>query len=272
MPAPIPLYFRSCRRGFGRDGHPALCANDDGSAQANRFGPAREWERIELVLLGEPRNDGTIQVTLKGYHGKYLHADPNGHVHFAAPVACNNETFTLADAGGGTVSIKSVHGMFVCAEGGHRGNMGIGRDDVGGHIVADRTKADVWEMWRITDDAYAFTDPGLTAKLALEGTIASVGLLGAGLAFAIPAAGFGLGGVAVGSAAAAVQSTVYGAATSGLFSVLQSMGATVAWAPMAVAGAAGAGSGTAVMAHAVSSGGTGYGGRTFGPPELRSMA
>ena len=41
---------------------------------------------------------------------------------------------------------------------------------------------------------------------------------------AISAAGFGVGGVAAGSVAAGVQSAVYGASTTGVFSMAQSAG------------------------------------------------
>jgi hypothetical protein len=127
--------------------------------------------------------------------------------------------------------------------------MNIG--DVGGRVVANREHVNTWEKWMITNDAHAFTDPGLTARLAIAGTIGSVGLLAFCAALATPAVGFTAGGVAAGSAAAAAQSTIYGASTCGLFSALQSMGATLAWIPMAGAGAAVGASGGAGMALAV---------------------
>jgi Interferon-induced 6-16 family len=61
-------------------------------------------------------------------------------------------------------------------------------------------------------------------------TAIGYGLVAVSLAFfAIPILGWTSAGVAAGSVAAAVQSTVYGGATCGLFSVLQSLGATGAW-------------------------------------------
>ncbi|KDR68325.1 hypothetical protein GALMADRAFT_146295 [Galerina marginata CBS 339.88] len=57
-----------------------------------------------------------------------------------------------------------------------------------------------------------------------------VGFIGAAGFFAapalLPAVGFTASGVTAGSAAAAAQSTFYGPATSGIFSVLQSAGIT----------------------------------------------
>ena len=48
------------------------------------------------------------------------------------------------------------------------------------------------------------------------------------------AAGFGAGGIVAGSAAAGIQSAVYGGATTGLFSIFQSFGA--AGVPAAITG------------------------------------
>jgi len=62
-------------------------------------------------------------------------------------------------------------------------------------------------------------------------------LIAAGAA-ALPALGFGAGGVVGGSIAAVVQSAFYGGATSGVFAALQSAGATGAWATYAGASAA----------------------------------
>ena len=63
-------------------------------------------------------------------------------------------------------------------------------------------------------------------------------LAATGVALAVPLAGFGAGGVLAGSIAAGVQSVVYGGATCGVFSALQSVGATMAWLPVALTGAA----------------------------------
>ena len=64
---------------------------------------------------------------------------------------------------------------------------------------------------------------------------------------ALAAAGFGAGGVVGGTAATVVQSTYYGAATSGVFSVLQSVGAVGLGVKGAAAvGAAGAAIGAAI--------------------------
>ncbi|KAI0674020.1 hypothetical protein C8Q78DRAFT_1076964 [Trametes maxima] len=55
----------------------------------------------------------------------------------------------------------------------------------------------------------------------------------AGAAIVLPVIGFTSAGVAAGSIAAGVQSAVYGGATCGVFSLLQSAGATIA-APAAM--------------------------------------
>lgn len=56
-------------------------------------------------------------------------------------------------------------------------------------------------------------------------------------AWSIPLLGFSAAGVIAGSRAAAAQSALYGGATRGVFSVLQSAGARMAWVPVARAGA-----------------------------------
>ncbi|KIM47323.1 hypothetical protein M413DRAFT_440764 [Hebeloma cylindrosporum] len=60
---------------------------------------------------------------------------------------------------------------------------------------------------------------------------AIAGIIGGGIALfpsVVVAAGFTAGGVAAGSLAASIQSAFYGGATTGLFSLLQSVGATAA--------------------------------------------
>ena len=46
------------------------------------------------------------------------------------------------------------------------------------------------------------------------------------------------GGVVAGLTAAAIRSIIYGGATRGVFSVIQSAGATLAWVPVSIAGGA----------------------------------
>jgi hypothetical protein len=269
---PARFYLRSCRRGTARDGHPALCANEDGSAQANRFGPAREWESVELILLDQPLiDDATVRVAIKGWHGKFLSASPDGHVHFGAAECREWEHFTLAEAGDGAVSIKSVHGKFLCADGGRWLNMGFGRDAVGGHIEANRDRVDQWESWHVTQDAHAFTQPGLTASLAISGALGIIGLLIFAFCLAVPALGFTAGGVAAGSAAAAAQSAVYGGTTFGLFSALQSMGATLTWVPVAAVAAVVASVSAVVAATAAAHGGSSSGDHAVSPAQLREL-
>ncbi|RDX43166.1 hypothetical protein OH76DRAFT_1236254 [Lentinus brumalis] len=66
----------------------------------------------------------------------------------------------------------------------------------------------------------------MVAGAALIAVAAPV-LAVAGAAVALPAIGFGTGGVIGGSLAAAIQSAVYGGSTCGLFSVFQAAGATI---------------------------------------------
>ena len=93
-----------------------------------------------------------------------------------------------------------------------------------------------WEHWIITDDPHAMTHPGQTNRLALKGTLIAVGSLLTIGSICFPILGFAAEGVVLGSAAASIQSAIYGGATCGVFSVLQSVGATMMWVPIAVAG------------------------------------
>lgn len=81
------------------------------------------------------------------------------------------------------------------------------------------------------------TNPGITAGAAVGSVLVAAGTIATVAALAVPIAGFGVGGVVAGSAAAAAQSAIYGGATCGVFSVLQSIGATLVWVPVASGGA-----------------------------------
>ena len=86
------------------------------------------------------------------------------------------------------------------------------------------------------------------AAIVAGAVLGGVGLVAAA-PFAIAAAGFGAGGIVAGSAAAAVQSAVYGGATGGLFSTLTSIGAAGMGATStAFAAGAGAAAGAGVGA------------------------
>ncbi|KAG8469755.1 hypothetical protein KFE25_006210 [Diacronema lutheri] len=102
----ICLYFRSCRRAAFRDGHPALTATPDGFANANHFGVAGEWQRIEIVVLGktdDASGHSCLKVALKSCHGKYLRADVDTNaVDFGAVEQLGWEEFELAEHGDGT--------------------------------------------------------------------------------------------------------------------------------------------------------------------------
>ncbi|KAI0652771.1 hypothetical protein C8Q79DRAFT_1005936 [Trametes meyenii] len=79
----------------------------------------------------------------------------------------------------------------------------------------------------------------------------------AGAAIVLPVIGFTSAGVAAGSIAAGVQSAVYGGATCGVFSLLQSAGATIA-APAAMEVVAALGT-AAMGARMIQGGGNGDG-------------
>lgn len=64
----------------------------------------------------------------------------------------------------------------------------------------------------------------------------STGSVLTGGALLVPLLGFKAAGVAAGSKAAGIQSAIYGAKTSGLFSLLQFTGAKLAWTKCACAG------------------------------------
>lgn len=84
--------------------------------------------------------------------------------------------------------------------------------------------------------------PMPSVKKVLIGVAIGAPLLVIAAPYAIAAAGFGAGGVVGSSAAAAVQSVVYGAWTTGLFSTATSVGAaglgTAATVGVATAGGA----------------------------------
>ena len=84
------------------------------------------------------------------------------------------------------------------------------------------------------------------------GTGVGLGLAVAAPLYILPAIGFGAGGVAAGSAAAAVQSTIGNVAAGSLFATLQSAGATgtLSWIASGAMTAAGTAAGAVVGAIA----------------------
>ncbi len=117
----------------------------------------------------------------------------------------------------------------------------------GKEVRADREKVQEWEEWAILDSPDDMANKGHHLRV-MGGTILGVGVAVTLGALAIPLAGFGAAGVAAGSIAAATQSAVYGGATTGIFSILQSIGATMAWVTPAVAGGAMTATGGAALA------------------------
>ena len=222
----MKAFIRSRRTKFGVDGHPALSAQPDGSVQANRFGLGREWEEWEVEDRGE--QEGSKLISLRGHHGLYLSADSNKvDVNVNASEVGNSELWLLVDKGGGFVALKSCHDKYLVCDSLY---------DCGKVVKADRLEVKEWEQWSIVNQASALVDPGSTIRLAASGTLIAVSSVLTVGAVAVPMLGFGAGGVVAGSTAAAVQSLVYGGGTGGLFSVLQSVGATLGWVPVAVVG------------------------------------
>lgn len=205
--------IRSKRRGTWKAGHPALCAEPDGRVVCNRFGRANDCEHWTLEAHGD-------FVAFRGFHGKYLSANPEGHVYCSETEVGDSEKWTLVDFIDG-VALKSFHGRYLSCEGGAVAGWGEGD-----WVSANREGAGICEMFFLVFDDDSFTH---TPPKAIGYTVASgLGALSLTL-FSLPFIGFAAGGVAAGSAAAAIQSTFYGGATAGLFSVLQSIGATGAY-------------------------------------------
>ena len=222
----MKVYIRSKRTAFGRDGHPALSCQPDGTVQANRFGPGKEWE--EWILESVETKDGTSAIALRSWMGMYLSAKDNGEVRVDRSDIGENEKWIIENKDDGYVSMKSASfGKYLV-----RDNLFL----CGDTVKADRDDATEWEQWMVVEnDPNALSGnlkKAIYGRLMVVGTVVTVG------AVAIPLAGFTAGGVAVGSLAAVVQSIFYGGATCGVFSILQSVGATLAWVPAAAGGTA----------------------------------
>ncbi|EAU93472.1 hypothetical protein CC1G_12066 [Coprinopsis cinerea okayama7 len=92
-----------------------------------------------------------------------------------------------------------------------------------------RIVAEARQLLRRLQNAIPLPSRRIIRWLAIALAILAAGLLAQPILWAIlNAIGFQAGGVAAGSAAAAYQSAVLGAHTTGFFSVLQSLGATMA--------------------------------------------
>ena len=233
------VYIRSRRSAFAKDGHPALKCHPNGHVQANLFGKALSWEKWTLHTHVD--SDSSV-VALESWTGKFLSAAPRGDVTAVAASIGDWEKWRVepSQRTPNSVALKSCHGKYLVC------------DDllnVGDTVRADRHNVEEWEEWIIVDDPDALTSPGNTVRCAIAGTLLAGGAVLSICALAIPLVGFGVRGVAAGSFAAATQSAVYGGATCGLFSVLQSAGATLAWVPVCAAGAAAAGIGGAILSQ-----------------------
>ncbi len=97
------------------------------------------------------------------------------------------------------------------------------------------------------DSSQDRTDFGHSLSI-VGGTLLGVGVTVTAVALTIPLAGFGAGGIAAGSIAATAQSMFYGGAAAGVFSFLQSAGATMAWVGPSLAGGVMTATGSAMLA------------------------
>jgi hypothetical protein len=144
----------------------------------------------------------------------------------------------MQTSNGPYVSFKSHFGKYLVCD---------GNSFSCGQVRADRHEVQAWEEWTVVNDPNAITNPGHTAKLAIGGILVTGGTILTFGALAVPVLGFGVGGVAAGSAAAGIQSLAYGGTACGAFSGLQFVGATLAWIPLASGGAAASATGVAVL-------------------------
>lgn len=93
--------------------------------------------------------------------------------------------------------------------------------------------------WSIIFETKDTTDPLISVIKAVGVGVVTAGAISVALPSALAAVGFGTGGVVASSVAASVQSVVYGAWTTGVFSTCQSIGATQV-VPLAVSATGGA--------------------------------
>lgn len=212
------VYIRS-----RRDGHPALSCHPN-EIKASTYGEAYEWETWTLYENVDKENPH--MVALQAYTGKFLSAQPCGSVAADRDEVLDWEKWTIVPSTDGFAALRSHHGKYLVC------------DDFfnpGASVRADRDEIHEWEEWAIVDCPRAMmgSDPG---KKVLGGLLTTLGALATVGGLAIPLAGFGVGGVVAGSAAAAAQSALYGGATTGVFSVLQSTGATLAWVHVTAGG------------------------------------
>ena len=231
------VYYLRSRRIHWTQGHPALKAFPCGHVEAKAFGKAREWEEWTVQF---PFPDKPFVVGFQSHFGKFLSARPDGSVHAHANKLDKWEQWTIEEVRDGYVALRSFHGKYLVCD-----NL----LDCGKKVRADRSRVQEWEEWAIVSDPRAGSrSHGAAAHMFGVGLLVVGALVGL-VAMAIPALGFGQEGVAAGSIAAAAQSIMYGAETGGAFAVLQSIGATAAWAPVAIAGTAAARVGAQLLSN-----------------------
>ncbi|CAE7378151.1 IFI27 [Symbiodinium microadriaticum] len=231
---PATVVVRSRRRGMLVNRFPALCSEPGGKVVANRFGKAKEWETWTMEFHGD-------KVALRSHHGKYLTAQADGFVVADRESARGSEKWSMDNAPGSDgyiVAFKSCHGKYLCADGGHFGNIGVGNV-----VHADRDSCGEWEQWTISTPGDV---PLCRAHVAHAlGAMAASGATGTAVALAVTpgiatALGFTAEGIAAGSAAAGMMSVAAiaeggGVAAGSTVATLQAVGtgASLAGTPLA---------------------------------------
>lgn len=152
----MPRYIRSRRTAFGRDGHPALCCNPDGRIEANRFGPAQQWEEMEIST--HERDSGDTFATIRTWTGKYISVTADGVVSATSDDIGEQEQWTMQLNADGFTTFKSWHGAYLSCRGGW---FQVGHK--AGVMALDQE----WEHWLVLDRPRSMTFPGSTAQTAV---------------------------------------------------------------------------------------------------------
>lgn len=201
----------------------ALTCSKEGTLQVSSESSVASQAVWNIHDNSEDSNHHRV-VAFQAWNGKYLSAKSDGTVKADADSIQAWELWTLVPSTGVSFAMKSHHGKYLVC--------------VGAAIKANSNTINSDEKWVVAmNTSESNSKHELTAAKFLTGA----GIVVSMAALFIPLLGFGAAGVAAGSAAAAAQSAFYGGATCGLFSVLQSAGATLVWVPYAVGGAAAAG-------------------------------
>lgn len=229
---PKTVYLRSRRTTSNFNGHhPALTVNTSGIVKANCPGDAGKHEALTLhsVELSSEESSLGLVVALQTSTGKFLSATSEGFVTAAiANEVGQSEKWVIVKGPESTVALKSAQsGKFLCCD---------GLWYPGSRVVANRDVAKKWEHWWFVELPITFSVKGCNAGFVCCQLMKFVGQSVFFGGLAIPLCGFSTGGVLAGSPAAYIQKVCYGGRTTGIFSVLQSAGATMRWIPYMCSG------------------------------------